>query len=455
MFNDAVFRSFVSKRPIAVMSQLAVSRLLAAGTVDGLFEEVAEEQYKRKLLFSSVTKVMAAVVMSKHASVNAAYKKMKADIGVSLNAFYNKLDRVEPVLSQALVRHAYQQVCEIRKNLGKNRHNGISGYRTRIVDGNHISRTEHRLAETRDINAAPLPGKSLVVLDPRYEAIADYFPIEDGHASERSTFDELLATVCGGDLWIGDRNFCTYKVMLEINQRNAAFVVRKHQNLGTTGQGRRKRMGATETGKVFEQAINVSHQGQTIRLRLIEVELSGETRSGDTTLTILTNLPAESATAIEVAELYRTRWKIETAFQVLTTTLNCEINTLCYPKAALFVFALALVSYNAIAVVQAAIARQRGRDFATQMSHYYMALEIAETTDGMLVALPLDRWEQMASTNTAGFNQALCRVAQAIDLSVYRKSKRAPKKPKKKPKDKSIVHVSTAKILAQRKRGAC
>ena len=139
----------------------------------------------------------------------------------------------------------------------------------------------------------------------------------------------------------------------------------------------------------------------------------------------------------------------------MTTSLNCEINTLCYPKAALFVFALALVAYNALAVVEAAIANERGREFAQQMSFYYMALEVAETTDGMLIALPREQWHQWANGPPREFNQTLTRIAAAIDISVYQKSTRGPKKTKPKKKHiKNKVHVSTAKILAQRKQNS-
>jgi IS4 transposase len=46
------------------------------------------------------------------------------------------------------------------------------------------------------------------------------------------------------------------------------------------------------------------------------------------TLTILTNLPAAVADAMTIAELYRTRWGIETAFQKLEQHLHSEIKTL-------------------------------------------------------------------------------------------------------------------------------
>jgi hypothetical protein len=45
---------------------------------------------------------------------------------------------------------------------------------------------------------------------------------------------------------------------------------------------------------------------------------------------------------------------VETAFQHLEAYFHSEINTLGYPKAALFGFCLALVAYNLLAVVLAA-----------------------------------------------------------------------------------------------------
>jgi len=47
-----------------------------------------------------------------------------------------------------------------------------------------------------------------------------------------------------------------------------------------------------------------------------------------------------------VAELYQKRWTIEIAFHELALNLEGEIETLGYPRAALFGFCVALVCYN-------------------------------------------------------------------------------------------------------------
>ena len=58
-------------------------------------------------------------------------------------------------------------------------------------------------------------------------------------------------------------------------------------------------------------------------------------------------------------------------------TLNGEINTLGYPKAALFAFCVALVAYNVLSTVKAALRsvpwrREGGRE----VSAYYVAEEV-------------------------------------------------------------------------------
>jgi IS4 transposase len=329
----------------------------------------------------------------------------------------------------------------------------VAGYRTKILDGNHLSGTEHRLKEMRAERAAALPGKSLVVLDPRCRAIQDMFPIEDGHAQERSALDDVIETIEVKDLWVADRNFCTHKFMYAIDGRGAVFVIRHHEKVVGKVGGKRRWIGDTETGRVYERTMWLSsYEGKTLKLRRIEIELYRPTRDKQTTVVLLTNLPAEVADAVKIAEIYLGRWVIETAFQTLTTTLRCEVNTLCYPRAALFAFAAALLAYNAITVIETAIRAEHGKAEADKLSKYYMALEISSTTDGMMVVLEESDFDAYRDMPVAEFCTVLRDVAQHIDLSRYRKNTRGPKKPvKKKRRNKRRVHVSVAKVLSQRK----
>ncbi len=451
-FNDPMFRAFASARPIATITQMVLRRTLDPDAIDRLFVENAQQQYHRSLLFSALTRLVSGVVLGKHASVNAGYKKMRDQIGVSITAVYEKLQRVEMPIAQQLVRQSYQQTVQICKEVGCVANHDLSGYTTRILDGNWLAGTEHRLKETRTSTAAPLPGKSLVVYDPRFNAVSDFFAMEDAYSQERSGLDDVIETLEKRELWLADRNFCTLKFLYAITAKCGAFVIRQHNQLHGTEKGKLRKVGKSETGIIYENKLLLpGYDGKQITVRRIVVHLYEPTRDKEVEIVLLTNLPMKDADGVRVSELYRTRWKIETAFGHMTVALNCEIQPLCYPKAALFCFACTLMAYNAFAITKGAIAAEHGRRESEMLSHYYIALEISEATDGMLVALPEARWEEMEGISESEFATEVRKIAGGIDMSRYRKSVRGPKKPPPKRTNKrKSVHVSTKRILDKR-----
>ena len=317
-------------------------------------------------------------------------------------------------------------------------------------DGNCIEATEHRLDVLRETAAGALPGKSLVVFDPELGIAIDVFPCEDGHAQERSLLSAVAETIQTQDLWIADRNFCVLNFLFKIHQKSAFFVFRQHGNTPFNPLTKLEFIGKSATGAVFEQRVEITAQnGETIEIRRVVVELENPTRNGDKNLVILTNLPQETVDALTVAGLYRARWGIETAFQKLESHLNSEINTLGYPKAALFGFCLALVAFNIYAVVMAALrATHRDQKINETVSEYYIAQEIATNTGGMLIAIPAIEWVPFTQASSVGLAIILLSIASHVDLKKYKKHPRGPKKPRiERNKFKGHPHVSTAKLL--------
>ena len=173
MLLDTIFAPFVKERPICVMARAVLERLLDAQRIDDLFARTAERQYTRELLFSSLVQLMSEVVLGVHPTVHAAYQANQATIGVSTTALYNKLDRVETGVSAALVHDSAALAEPVVKALGASHPRWIPGYQIKVLDGNHLSATEHRLKELRGTWAAPLPGQALVVLDQQRMLITD------------------------------------------------------------------------------------------------------------------------------------------------------------------------------------------------------------------------------------------------------------------------------------------
>ena len=442
------FESFIHQRPICVMARAVLENLFQPERLDALFQRIAERQYQRFLLFSSVVELMHAVVLGVEPSVYAAYRRRRNTLAVSDQAIYDKLDGMELGLSAALVRDSAGQAAPLMDALKARRKPWLPGYRIRILDGNHLSATEHRIEELRTTWAAPLPGKILVVMEPETGLASDVFLTPDGHAQERSLLDKVLESVRHRDLWIADRNFCTMKFLFEIARQCGFFIIRQHGTVQGKLRGKRRFVGQGSSGKVYEQEIQLTWGGETRTLRRITIELKQATRDGDRVLHLLTNLP-QKISGLEVAELYRKRWTIETLFLEVTQTLACEIHTLCYPKAALFVFCLALVAANAVAVIKTALRATHTEDKADELSGYYLALEIKQVYEGMMIALPPARWKVFRGITVPTFAKVLKKIAVHVDLAMYRKSPRGPKKPPpKKGRYRNGGHVSTHKLLA-------
>jgi IS4 transposase len=454
MLLDTIFAPFVQERPICVMARAVLERLLDAQRIDDLFAHTAQRQYTRDLLFSSLVQLMSEVVLGVHPTVHAAYQANQEAIGVSTTALYNKLDRVETGVSAALVRDSAALAEPVIKALGASHPRWIPGYQIRVLDGNHLSATEHRLQELRGTWAAPLPGQALVVLDQQRMLITDVLLHEDGHAQERSMIPSVLDLVEADQLWIEDRNFCTLGLLFGMHRRGATFVVRQHAQLRGELMGRAQRTGTTRSGSVDEQLMRVREpeSGETLLLRRLTVHLKVPTRDGDTELHILSNVPSGRATAAQLARVYGKRWSIETAFFEITTTLTCEINTLGYPKAALFAFCLALLAYNAVSLIKAALRSEHGRQkINEEVSGYYLSLEIGRTYDGMMIAIPAPHWQFFQDLSDRDFANALRELAASVKLSRYQKHPRGPKKkpPARTPYENG-KHVSTAKLIAMR-----
>jgi IS4 transposase len=453
--HSDVFERFTQGDTIPVMTQAAMENALSPRIIDQLFDDVAERQYTRDRLFSSIVEMMSLVVCRIQPSINAAYQKNAVPISVSLQAIYRKLNRIETATASALVRKSDERLAPVISAMGSTLTPFLPGYRTKILDGNHLPGTEHRIRELRTMRAGALPGQALVVFDPERMLAIDAILCEDGHAQERSLLDQVLETVAAKDLWIADRNFCTTDFLFGIAGRGGFFVIRQHAaTLYYTLVGKRKARGRIETGAVFEQTLRATNTaGEVLFLRRVSVILDQPTRDGDTEVHLLTNLPVRDARAQVIANLYRRRWTIETAFQELEATLAGEITTLGYPQAALFAFCVALVSYNVMSTVKAALRAAHGAEVITeQFSGYYLADEVRMSYRGMMRAIPKDEWVDYQEMPAPELAAVLVGWARTVPLSEYRKSPRGPKKPKpKKTSGAKIKHVATAKILKARK----
>jgi hypothetical protein len=454
MVLSELFDLFLAHSPVTVMVRATMENVLSAERLDDLFARTAVRQRPSELLFSLVADLMGTVVCGIRPSMHAAFQARSDEIDVTIKAVYDKLKGIETHVTRELVRDTAACLGEIIDHTEGALPPWLPGYRVKILDGNHLRRTDRRLKELRTQNVAPLPGHCLVMLDPQRMLAIDMFPCEDGHAQERSLLPEVLATIEPGDVVVADRNFCTMDFLGRIADRQAGFLIRQHrQTLRWELEGRRRKIGRIDTGVVYEQSMRlIPQRGDPWLVRRVTVLLDEPTRDGDTEIHVLANLP-KSIDALTIARVYRKRWTIETAFQELEATLQGELQTLCYPQAALFAFAMALVAYNILSTVKAALRGEHGAEkINNEVSGYYLADEVAGTWRGMMLVLPAEFWtERFARSTPRQMARFLRQAASHVRLWAFRKHPRGPKKkPPAKMNKKHRGHVSTARILKQR-----
>src|SRR5947209_1418396 len=288
MLFEPLFERFAQGTPLSVMTRALLENVLRPEPLDDLFERLADKQYTKELLFSTLVETMALVACRLYKSPRAVYTEHPEWFPVTLKCVYEKLQGVELPVMRELVRDNARRCQDIVEELTGQVPPLLPGYRVKILDGNALAGTDHRIKELRQTTAAALPGKSLVVLDPALGLAIDVIPCEDGHAQERSLFADVLETVEPGDLWIEDRNFCTVGFLFGVAQRRGFMLVREHKGLPWQATSELRYAGRTDTGRVYEQEVEIpAAEGEPLKLRRIVIRLNEPTRDGDTEVALL------------------------------------------------------------------------------------------------------------------------------------------------------------------------
>jgi hypothetical protein len=450
MMPDA-FEPFLRQAPLAVLARLTLESLFDSARLNALFEAHAEDQYHRELFFAHVLDLMLSVVLGTKPSLYAAFRERSGELRVSAQAVYDKLRRLDLPVAEAVVADSACHLGAALTHLGAGLPQPLPGYRARVLDGNLLGKTQRRLGPLRGCWARGLPGRVLAVYEPGRDLVTHAFLEPDGHASERSRLEDVLALAEGGDVWIADSGFCTHAVLARLDAAGSCFVVRQHGSLKGRPRGEGQDSGRAENGLVREQQLELEGPGGVWVVRRVTLVLDEPTRDGVREVHLLSNVPAEKATAAALAAAYRRRWTVEGRFYEMAQTLNAEPRTLAYPAAALFAFCLGLAASNAAALVRAALRAAHQAEAVAEMSREYVAREVRETWPGMRIAVEPAMWQRVRPARPQALAQLLRWVAQRVEVDRYRKAQRGPKK---KPTPKGAYRnghtLSTQRLLLRR-----
>ena len=136
MILPAILNPFVEGAPAAVMTRIALDRILDGTPLDRILRDVADGQFERELTLRHLVDVMLDVACGFRPSPRAAYQRRDLELVASLSAFYRKLGRMELAVTEEVVRCTAARARRLIVASGGTRPEPIAGYPARILDGN-------------------------------------------------------------------------------------------------------------------------------------------------------------------------------------------------------------------------------------------------------------------------------------------------------------------------------
>ena len=200
--------------------------------------------------------------------------------------------------------------------------------------------------------------------------------------------------------------------------------------------------GCTGTGQVREQVITA--KGQQAPWRRMELALDAHTENGETTIWLWSNLLREVGGG-RVAELYRTRWRIESMFGRLESVLYSEVTSLGHPRAALAKIPAAQrleyqrrvcgrhaslrcpstvhaggtfgnFAYNVLALLARYVEQaHQQQEPPPEVSTYHLAVQIRDTYEDLMIAVPPECWPPWQRADLGHLAERLLHLACHIN----------------------------------------
>jgi len=421
-----IFQKFANQSPLTVMVRVMLENIFPTSQFDQIFpKEEAEKLQFRESLFSSIVDLMSLVGQDQPAT-HTICQTTRNDLKTTLNSFYRKVKRIETNVLAEWVRQTAGHLGPVVHKMGRILPYSLSGYSVRSVAGLDLSEANKYFKETPYTKYKTLPCQSSVVLDPNLMLAVDvlFYGNNKDNAHEDHFFAPLLDRVQPQDIWIAPPIFNFLSFVTDIEQCQAFFVVRQNNSkLPWLPAGHRKMKGQVALGPVYEQKVHlVNGHGNRLLARRITIELEDRSPDGQLDLHILTNLPKRFQCQ-KLADFYYRQWMMGLTFQNLAAKLQSEVEAAGYRNASFFAYCLALIAYNLLSAIKAALCAVRSEDNSREdISWSNQANEIGATWRGMMIALPSQNWSYtFANFTTRQLTNTLNTLAKNVCLPKFHK----------------------------------
>lgn len=184
-----------------------------------------------------------------------------------------------------------------------------------IVDGSTLEALFRKLKALEDVPIGQLAGKMCAVID-----LATHYPIDIWFSEQARAFDtnfipNILQQIEPRTLLLLDRGFYDFQFFADLIAQESHFITRLKSNTKVEVV---RWLSSTDTVKDMLVHLGTGQNGTPIlTVRLVQVRFERQWYSYVTSV-----LEPEILPPFVVADLYRRRWRIEDAFNILKRVLN-------------------------------------------------------------------------------------------------------------------------------------
>ena len=337
--------------PLADAAFKLLRYVLEGEFLDGVFTRHRGRTYEKAISFSTIVSLITDALFGHRGSAHQTFKKSQEDetLDASIPAVYAKLRRMPLPLSLGLFADAAARLRQVAPLAVANPLPASLGeFWCLAIDGKKIKYVAKKLGVLRGLKGNVFGGKMLTAQDMATQEAIAVEAVPDGEAADNPLVPGLIARVRAlGDsrprLWVADRAFCDYKCLGSLGQGGDHFVVRYQKSFKFhLDSSVPVREGLDDIGRPYTDETGWLGTGpDRVRVRKITVMHKGEP------LSVVANmLDGDRYPAADILTLYRSRWGIESMYQVVVETFDLRALIGSTPEATTFQAMLCLLIYN-------------------------------------------------------------------------------------------------------------
>lgn len=450
--------------PLADAALSLWAYLLQPSALDEIFSKHRGRSFEEVLRFSTFVELIRDAMVLHKGSGRASFKKAREEgtLPTSQAAVYGKLGRTPISLSLGFFEDATARMREILPegvppapppaSLGE--------MTVTILDGKQIKRVAKRMKALRGKPGKVVGGKILVAYLPAQGMAVAMAADLDGEANDIRLMPEVVprarARISGTRLWVADRQFCDLNQPALLTEDGDHFLIRRSRKTHFHPDPDRPAQTTSDArGRPVVEGWGWLGSEKDPRRRYVrQVRLL---RPGEEEILLVTDLlDGERYPAVDLLEVYLTRWHIERVFQQITEVFELRHLIGSKPEATIFQAAFCLVLYNLLHVVRAYVAAGQADLPVDEVSVELIFRDVQRQLTALTELYPtraIAGWfaEELSREQIGARLQALL---AAVWKPEYRKAVNQKPRPKVKKAKGSGAHTSVQKVLvAERAKG--